>query len=170
MTPALSPAHAPALTVDRVSINFGGILALDGVSCSVPRGEMRGVIGPNGSGKTTLLNVVSRIYPIASGTIEIFGENVTREPSHAVARRGVARTYQRVALVAQLTVLENVMLGAGATQRDSLWHTAFRTPQYRRAEQAAVDRAMDTLRFVGIEHLENRRGDELSGGQMSTLR
>ena len=162
----MTPALAPALALEQVSINFDGILALDGVSCSVPQGQMRGVIGPNGSGKTTLLNVVSRIYPVSSGRIEIFGEDVAREPSHAVARRGVARTYQRVALVTQLTVLENVMLGAGATRQNSLWHTAFRTSHYRRAEQEAVDRAMDTLRFVGIENLESRRGDELSGGQM----
>ncbi len=155
-----------ALTLEGVSIHFGGIRALEDVSCEVPAGQLRGIIGPNGSGKTTLLNVISRIYPVTAGAIRLFGDDITRWPNHAVARHGVMRTYQRVALVTQLTVLENVMLGLHATRRQSLLDIAFRTPGHRRLEREFVERARETLEFVGLEHLADRRGDELSGGQM----
>ena len=155
-----------ALTLRGVSINFGGIRALEDVSCEVPAGQLRGIIGPNGSGKTTLLNVISRIYPVSAGAIRLFGDDITRWPNHAVARHGVMRTYQRVALVNQLTVLENVMLGLHATRRQALFDIAFRTQGYRRLERESVDRARETLEFVGIEDLADRKGDELSGGQM----
>ena len=155
-----------ALTLQGVSISFGGILALDNVSCEVPAGQLRGIIGPNGSGKTTLLNVISRIYPVSAGAIRLFGDDITRWPNHAVARHGVMRTYQRVALVNQLTVLENVMLGLHATRTQPLLGIAFRTSGYRRLEREAVDRSRETLEFIGIEHLADRKGDELSGGQM----
>ena len=155
-----------ALKLTDVSISFGGIRALDKVSLSVPKGQMRGLIGPNGSGKTTMLNVMSRVYSVESGIIEIFGNDITRQPAHDVTRSGVSRTYQRVALVNQLTVLENVMLGVGARRRESLWHTAFNTSRSRVAEQEAISKAEETLKFVGVSHLKDRRGDELSGGQM----
>lgn len=155
-----------ALALEGVSIRFGGIRALEDLSCEVPAGQLRGIIGPNGSGKTTLLNVISRIHPVTAGAIRIFGEDVTRWPNHAVARRGVMRTYQRAALVDQLTVLENVMLGLHATRRQPLLDVAFRTPAFRRLERESVDRARETLEFVGIAHLADRKGDELSGGQM----
>ena len=155
-----------ALTLEGVSINFGGIRALEGVSCEVPAGQLRGIIGPNGSGKTTLLNVISRIYPVNAGAIRLFDDDITRWPNHAVARHGVMRTYQRVALVNQLTVLENVMLGLHATRPQSLFEIAFRASGYRRLERESVDRARETLEFVGIEDLADRKGDELSGGQM----
>lgn len=155
-----------ALALEGVSIRFGGIRALEGVSCRVPAGQLRGIIGPNGSGKTTLLNVISRIHPVTGGAIRIFGEDVTRWPNHAVARHGVMRTYQRAALVDQLTVLENVMLGLHATRRQPLLDAAFRTPRFRRLERESVERARETLEFVGIGQLADRRGDELSGGQM----
>ncbi len=155
-----------ALALEGVSIRFGGIRALEDLSCEVPAGQLRGIIGPNGSGKTTLLNVVSRIHPVSAGAIRLFGEDVTRWPNHAVARRGVMRTYQRAALVDQLTVLENVMLGLHATRRQPLLGVAFRTPAFRRLERECVDRAREALEFVGIAHLADRKGDELSGGQM----
>ena len=155
-----------ALALEGVSIRFGGIRALEDVSCRIPAGQLRGIIGPNGSGKTTLLNVISRIHPVTEGAIRLFGDDVTRWPNHAVARHGVMRTYQRAALVDQLTVLENVMLGLHATRRQSLLDIAFRTPRFRQLERESVDRARETLEFVGIEHLADRRGDELSGGQM----
>ena len=155
-----------ALALEGVSIRFGGIRALEDLSCEVPAGQLRGIIGPNGSGKTTLLNVISRIHPVSAGAIRLFGEDVTRWPNHAVARRGVMRTYQRAALVDQLTVLENVMLGLHATRRQPLLGVAFRTPAFRRLERECVDRARETLEFVGIAHLADRKGDELSGGQM----
>ena len=155
-----------ALALEGVSIHFGGIRALEGVTCEIPAGQLRGIIGPNGSGKTTLLNVISRIYPVSAGAIRLFGDDITRWPNHAVARHGVMRTYQRVALVNQLTVLENVMLGLHATRRQALLGIAFRTAGYRRLEREAVDRARETLEFVGIQDLADRKGDELSGGQM----
>jgi ABC-type branched-subunit amino acid transport system ATPase component len=100
------------LIVERVSKRFAGLLALDGVSIRVDQGEIVGLIGPNGSGKTTLINVVTGHMPPSDGRIEVDGVDITGRPAHRIARIGVARTFQRVRLFSDLTVLENVKVAA----------------------------------------------------------
>ena len=110
------------LDVRDVSVRFGGIVALDELSFSVERGEICGLIGPNGAGKTTLFNVVSRIYQPTSGRLEFKDKEILDVPAHGIAKLGIARTFQNLALFPRLTVLENVMVGAHSKTRRQLRH------------------------------------------------
>jgi len=101
-----------ALRLTDVTVRFGGVTAVDGVSFPVHEGETVGLIGPNGAGKTTLLNVVSRLIQPSSGRVELFGEDATRRPAYALPRLGVARTFQVVQPFANLTVRQNVAVAA----------------------------------------------------------
>ena len=111
---------APLLVADRVTVGFGGLLALDEVSMSVNHGEVVGVIGPNGAGKTTLFNVISGFVHPSSGTITYRGALLRRHHPHDLAKLGIARTLQGIGLCPGLTVHENVMLGAEPTLRSDL--------------------------------------------------
>jgi branched-chain amino acid transport system ATP-binding protein len=105
---------APLLSVENVTRRFGGILALDGVTFHVEPGEIVGLIGPNGAGKTTAFNVITRLYRPDAGEVLFEGRSLLKTPAHRVIRRGIARTFQNVALWPTLTVLDNVRLGAQA--------------------------------------------------------
>jgi branched-chain amino acid transport system ATP-binding protein len=118
--------HVPANRNDTVlrcagiERSFGGLKALKGVSLDVHRGEIFGLVGPNGSGKTTMVNVVTGFYPPNAGSVTLFGEDITRLAPHAVARRGVARTFQNLALFRGMSVLDNIMLGRHVHMRPSV--------------------------------------------------
>ena len=109
---------ARLLSVENVGIRFGGILALDGVSFHVDEGEIVGLIGPNGAGKTTAFNVITRLYKPDAGDVAFEGRSMLRTPPHRVIRRGIARTFQNVALWPTLSVIDNVRLGAHARKGD----------------------------------------------------
>jgi branched-chain amino acid transport system ATP-binding protein len=106
------------LSVREVTLRFGGIVALDGVSFDVERGQISGLIGPNGAGKTTAFNVITRLYPPDEGELELDGESLLRTPPHRIVRRGIARTFQNINLFRTMSVLENVLVGAHARGRD----------------------------------------------------
>ena len=105
------------LSVRDVTLRFGGIVALDGVSFDVAKGIVSGLIGPNGAGKTTAFNVITRLYTPDSGEIELDGETLLKTPPHGVVRRGVARTFQNINLFRTMTVLENVLVGGHSLGR-----------------------------------------------------
>jgi branched-chain amino acid transport system ATP-binding protein len=102
----------PLLSVREITVRFGGIVALDGLSFDIAPGQICGLIGPNGAGKTTMFNVVSRIYQPASGRVSFEGRELLTVPAHGIARLGIARTFQNLALFPTMTLLENVMVGA----------------------------------------------------------
>src|SRR5262245_9810183 len=101
----------PLLTCANVRVRFGGIVALDGVSLEVPRGQIVGIIGPNGAGKTTLFNCISRLYSVESGDITFENQSLLPQPTHKIAGLGIARTFQNVALFESLSVRDNVLVG-----------------------------------------------------------
>jgi branched-chain amino acid transport system ATP-binding protein len=107
----------PCLVLEKVSRTFGGLKAVDGVSLSIQPGERRALIGPNGAGKTTLFNLISGEVRASSGTVALFGADVTALAAHQRAARGIARTFQITRLFASLTVLENVLLACEALDR-----------------------------------------------------
>ena len=109
----IHPGHL--LEVSDITVNFGGIVALDGLSFSIERGHICGLIGPNGAGKTTMFNVVSRIYEPSIGSIRYEGQDLLAVPAHRIAHLGIARTFQNLALFPTMTLLENVMVGAHST-------------------------------------------------------
>jgi branched-chain amino acid transport system ATP-binding protein len=112
------------LSVRDVTLRFGGIVALDGVSFDVSHGIVAGLIGPNGAGKTTAFNVITRLYTPDAGDIVLDGETLLRTPPHGVVRRGIARTFQNINLFRTMTVLENVLLGGHARGRSADERTA----------------------------------------------
>jgi len=123
--------HVPANTNDTVlrcagiERSFGGLKALKGVTLDVHRGEIFGLVGPNGSGKTTMVNVVTGFYPPNAGSVALFGKDITGLAPHAVARRGVARTFQNLALFRGMSVLDNIMLGRHVHMRPSALASLF---------------------------------------------
>ena len=100
------------LSVRDVTLRFGGIVALDGVSFDVQEGHISGLIGPNGAGKTTAFNVITRLYRPDSGVVELDGESILRSPAHKIVQKGIARTFQNIQLFRTMSVLENVLVGA----------------------------------------------------------
>ncbi|MGE5200490.1 MAG: ABC transporter ATP-binding protein [Acidobacteriota bacterium] len=142
------------LAVDAVSKSFGGIQALSEVSFEVRDGEILGLIGPNGAGKSVLINIVSGIYPPDSGVLRLRGEDVTRLPSHALGRLGIARTFQNIRLFRRMTVLENVLVANKRHLRQP-FRSVFRFAE-RRAE---IEAAMAGLTRM---HLADRAG-QLAG-------
>ena len=112
------------LSVRDVTLRFGGIVALDGVSFEVARGVVAGLIGPNGAGKTTAFNVITRLYAPDSGEVELDGESLLRTPPHGIARRGIARTFQNINLFRSMSVLENVLVGGHTLGRRTNERTA----------------------------------------------
>jgi len=114
------------LHVQDISVRFGGIVALDGLSFDIDEGQICGLIGPNGAGKTTMFNVVSRIYQPSWGSLVYRGENLLDVPAHGIARRGIARTFQNLALFPTMSLLENVMVGAHARGRVGFARAVFR--------------------------------------------
>jgi branched-chain amino acid transport system ATP-binding protein len=105
------------LSVRDVTLRFGGIVALDGVSFEVAKGIVSGLIGPNGAGKTTAFNVITRLYTPDEGEVELEGESLLRTPPHGIVRRGIARTFQNINLFRTMSVLENVLVGGHSRGR-----------------------------------------------------
>ena len=157
------------LTVERVSVAFGGLRALDGVDMRVAPAEIRGLIGPNGAGKSTLLNVISGITPPDEGTVRLDAVALTGRRPHAIAALGVARTFQGAALFPSMTVLENVMVGRHRHLGASVVAAALTTGRLRREEEDARRRAEEALAFVNMAEFAERKGGELSYGQQRSV-
>jgi branched-chain amino acid transport system ATP-binding protein len=148
------------LEVDRLTMRFGGLTALDDVSFRIDEGEILGLIGPNGAGKTTCFNAITGVYAATSGDIRFQGRSLAGAKRYEITRRGIARTFQSIRLFRTMTALENVLVGADAHARSGLLNSLFRTPLQRREESAARDEAMRLLRFMGLE----KKADTLAGG------
>jgi branched-chain amino acid transport system ATP-binding protein len=131
------------LEITDVTLRFGGIVAVDGVSLAVDEQQIVGLIGPNGAGKTTLFNIVTRLYTPDSGSVELNGKSLLRTPPHRVVRRGIARTFQNVELFNSMTVLDNVLVGG---------HTRSRPFGGRLARE----RAQRMLDYVGVADVAAR--------------
>ncbi|WP_082079592.1 ABC transporter ATP-binding protein [Cupriavidus basilensis] len=158
---ALPATASPKLAIDKLSLRFGGIVAINELTFEVRRNVICGLIGPNGAGKTSLFNCVSRLYNPSSGRILFDGEDITGLKSKDMARRGIARTFQNLALINSLTVLENVMLGGYHHGRTRLFMAPC-VPVSRRAEEIALRRdAMLLLERLGLDHLHDERVDSL---------
>jgi branched-chain amino acid transport system permease protein len=154
-------AESPALVASSVTKRFGGNVAVNAVSVDLQRGEVHGLIGPNGSGKTTLLNLLSGYYPLTSGAIRLGDSDLTRATVQQRPRMGIARTFQKPKLLAAMTVLDNVMLGAWPHARASFVETALWLGRTRPDEQAFRAQAERLLAGVGLGDVMHRRVDSL---------
>ncbi len=157
------------LTVTDLSKSFGGIQALSGVSMSIARGEIYGLIGPNGAGKTSFFNLLTGIYARDAGEISFDAAPLDTSAPDAVARAGVARTFQNIRLFANLSALENVMIGRHVRTGAGVWSAILRT-RAQRAEEAAIEsRARTILDFTGLAADANTRAASLPYGAQRRL-
>jgi branched-chain amino acid transport system ATP-binding protein len=138
------------LALEKVSLAFGGLQAVEQVSFGVKRGEVKAVIGPNGAGKTTLFNLVTGFLAPQAGRIVFQGEDIQGHPAYKIARQGVARTFQLVQLFDHMTVLENVMVGRHRLSTSGLIAGALQFPWTRAEEKVIRVKAMEALEFVGL--------------------
>ncbi len=157
------------LSAQNVVMQFGGLKALNDVTLAVKPASVHGLIGPNGSGKSTMMNVLTGIYTPTAGDVVFNGASVKGKPSADIAGAGIARTFQNVQLFAELTCLENVMVGLHHSYKAGLVATALGLPQARREEKAARERAMSILSFVGLEDLAGEEARNLPYGKMRLL-
>jgi branched-chain amino acid transport system ATP-binding protein len=148
------------LEIDSLSVNFGGLKALSNVSVNLREGEVLGLIGPNGAGKTTLFNALSGFVPAATGSLKLFGSDHKWPRPDQLVHLGIARTLQGVGLFPELTVLENVMLGADVLAKTGLVRAALGLT--RRDEERLAQKAQTMLGRVYAGHLADRRADTLS--------
>jgi ABC-type branched-subunit amino acid transport system ATPase component len=157
------PVDDGGLDVEDVSVRYGGLLAVDGISLRAPVGRITGLIGPNGAGKTTTFNACTGLVRPTSGRVRLFGEDITRLSPQARAQRGLGRTFQRMELFDSLPVRENVALGRESGLAAS---RPWRHLRASRSERALVAEVTDeALTLCGITELASRRPQDLSTGQ-----
>jgi len=147
---ASSPNDSALLSVRSVSVRFGGIVALNGISFDVFSGQIAGLIGPNGAGKTTLFNCLSRLYTPSSGDVVFEGKSILSRPRHAIPYIGIGRTFQNVALFDRMTVLDNVKVGCHSVSTTSFFDNALRLPKVKREEARIEARARELIDFMDL--------------------
>jgi branched-chain amino acid transport system ATP-binding protein len=145
-----APENGDVLVAAMVRKEFGGLVAVNDVDFTVPRGKIISLIGPNGAGKTTFFNMLTGVYKPTAGTVVLLGEDVTGKPPHAITERGVGRTFQNIRLFQNMTALENVMVGRHARMKANLFNSVLRTPSVRREEKATREKARELLAYTGL--------------------
>jgi ABC-type branched-subunit amino acid transport system ATPase component/ABC-type branched-subunit amino acid transport system permease subunit len=141
---------APLLSIEDVSVHFGGLRAVDEVFLEVHEGQIVALIGPNGAGKTTLFNAVSRLQKLTQGSVQFAGADVTKVSTENTARLGMARTFQNLRIYVNMTVLENVLVGCHRHERSGFWAAGLGLPHQRREEKASRERALRALEAVDL--------------------
>jgi branched-chain amino acid transport system ATP-binding protein len=159
----------PLLHVEDISVRFGGVVALNRLSFTVDEGQMCALIGPNGAGKTTLFNVISRLYEPTEGKVTFAGEDLLAVPPHGIATKGIARTFQNVALFPGLSVRDNVLMGAFSDTRSGFLATTVRWPGATREERASRDTAEALLAELELAHLADRPAIGLPYGTLKRI-
>jgi len=159
------------LEVENLRKSFGGITAVDDASFSVERGSLTGLIGPNGAGKSTTFNLITGMLQPDAGSVTFDGEEITGETPHAIANRGLVRTFQIARELQEMTVLENMMLAPKFQRGEALWRSV--TPGFRddviEQESELLERVWAVLEFFEIDHIAEEYAGNLSGGQRKLL-
>lgn len=158
-----------ALEVDKVTIEFGGLRALDEVSIRARAGEILSVIGPNGAGKTTLFNLISGVYKPLAGRVVLFGEEVTGLRPDRLARKGLTRTFQNLQIFLRMTAVENVMVGRHLHERRNVLAHALALPSVRRQRDESAARARVCLDLVGLPEAAEQVAGSMSYGALKRL-
>lgn len=159
----------PILSTFNIRKEFGGLTAVNNVTLDIYGGRIQSLIGPNGAGKTTIFNLITGFNPLTSGKIHFLGLRIDRKSPFRLVSMGIVRTFQNVQLFQNMSVLENVMVGRHCRSKCGMISSAFRLPWVFREENSIKDKAMEELKFVGLE----RRAGELAGslpfGEQRTL-
>jgi branched-chain amino acid transport system ATP-binding protein len=159
----------PLLEATAISRRFGGVQALAGVSFAISAGEIYGLIGPNGAGKTTLFNLLSGFYPTEAGQFSLQGRNITGLMPDRIAAAGVGRTFQNIRLFANLSTLENVMIGRHVRTHAGVVGAVLRLKKTRQEERDIERRALELLDYVGIRARANEAAGSLPYGDQRRL-
>ena len=157
------------LRVAGISKRFGGLQALSDVGLTIERGQVYGLIGPNGAGKTTFFNVITGLYTPDAGSFELAGQPYEPRAVHLVAKAGIARTFQNIRLFAEMTALENVMVGRHIRTHSGLLGAIFRSASFKAEEAAIRARAQELLDYVGIGKYADFKARTLSYGDQRRL-
>jgi branched-chain amino acid transport system ATP-binding protein len=147
------------LVATQVRKEFGGLVATDDVDFSIPRGSIVALIGPNGAGKTTFFNQITGVYVPTSGSIVFDGTEVVGKPPHAIVELGIGRTFQNIRLFAQMTAVENVLVGMHCRLKGGIFGSILHTPRVKREEREAYQQARELLTYCGLP----RRHEEYAG-------
>jgi branched-chain amino acid transport system ATP-binding protein len=166
---ATTQTDASVVEARDVTMRFGGLTAVDGMSIALRRGELLGLIGPNGAGKTTLFNLLAGSLKPTAGAIRISGADVSHEGPERRIARGLGRTFQIPRPFSEMTVLENVLTGGQGQAGEQIWSNFLRPGRVAAQESAAVDKARALLDFVTLSALEGEPARVLSGGQRKLL-
>ncbi len=157
------------LQLDKATIKFGGLIAVNEVTFQLNKGDLFGLIGPNGAGKTTCFNLITGVYRPTSGEILLNGSSICGNPPNQIARLGIARTFQNIRLFKALSVLENVVVGGFLRHKTGLGSAlAFLPPAIEETKRLRAD-AMDLLRIVSLDHVADIRSADLSYGMQRRL-
>ena len=163
-----TPQTTPILEARDVTMRFGGLTAVRSVDFTVNTGEIVGLIGPNGAGKTTFFNCLTGLYVPTEGTVSYKGTVLPPKP-HLVTQAGIARTFQNIRLFANMTVLENVLVGRHTRTKEGLWSALLRGPGFKKAEKASEERAMELLEFIGLQGKRDHLARNLPYGEQRKL-
>ena len=154
------------LNVENITIRFGGLCAVDGVSLHVDQGEIVSLVGPNGAGKTTVFNILTGVYQISEGSMSFMGSSLNGKTSQQIVQMGISRTFQNLRLFPKLRVIENVLVGMHIHTRYNFFQGLFKTPACRRQEAENVARAVDILESIGMgRHINDYAGSLPYGDQ-----
>ncbi|MES4905280.1 MULTISPECIES: ABC transporter ATP-binding protein [unclassified Streptomyces] len=164
----MTTTTSPVLSASGVTMRFGGLTAVRSVDLTVNSGEIVGLIGPNGAGKTTFFNCLTGLYVPTEGSVTYKGGVLPPKP-HLVTQAGVARTFQNIRLFANMTVLENVLVGRHTRTKEGLWSALLRGPGFKRAEAASKERAMELLEFTGLADKADHLSRNLPYGEQRKL-
>jgi branched-chain amino acid transport system ATP-binding protein len=174
-SPVTEPTATPAadgpyaLDAEHITIRFGGLVAVNDVTFTIPRRSIVSLIGPNGAGKTTFFNVLTGLYRPTSGRVILDGRDVTEEKPHKIAGQGLARTFQNIRLFNLMTAEENVMVAMHPHLRSGITSTVLRLPRQRREERESREHARALLEFVGIGNTADEYARNLSYGDQRRL-
>ncbi|MBQ6375162.1 MAG: ABC transporter ATP-binding protein [Clostridia bacterium] len=154
------------LNVENITIRFGGLCAVDGVSLHVDQGEIVSLVGPNGAGKTTVFNILTGVYQISEGSMSFMGSSLNGKTPQQIVQMGISRTFQNLRLFPKLRVIENVLVGMHIHTRYNFFQGLFKTPACRRQEAENVARAVEILESIGMgRHINDYAGSLPYGDQ-----
>ena len=157
------------LELASISKSFGGLHVLRDVNIKVPQGAIYGLIGPNGAGKTTVFNLITGLLDPTSGGIAFDGRDILRKKPHEITRRGIARTFQNIRLFKEMTLLQNVVVGAYRHMDYGFASLLLGLPKYRKHEARARERALELLSWMKLDHKAHDLADNLSYGEQRRL-
>lgn len=157
------------LKASNISIEFGGLKAVENLSIEIKEGELVGLIGPNGAGKTTVFNMLTGVYIPTNGTIELRGQDVTKLDPHTRVKIGISRTFQNIRLFKRMSVLENVKLSSNVHMNYSLFDGIFKTKKYFEQEDKATKEALEILEVLGLLEYIDEQAQNLPYGKQRKL-